>query len=61
MSAVGLDHAGEGLLKQSKEAGVDVSAMIRPPSSGNGMEVGTATYAAVHDHRYVFDCASYML
>jgi hypothetical protein len=51
VSAVGLDHAGEGLLAHSKKAGVDVSAMLRPESTGLGVEVGTATYAAVHDHR----------
>lgn len=64
MSAVGMDHAGEGLLLHSKHAGVDVSAMLRPPKSGSGSgrgsitmggsggeDMGTATYAAVHDHR----------
>ena len=64
VSAVGLDHAGEGLLLHSKHAGVDVSAMLRPPRSviggvkgsdrvgdSRGEEMGTATYAAVHDHR----------
>lgn len=53
VSAVGHDHAGEGLLKQSKHAGVDVSAMVMPSSDEVGYDVGTATYAAVHDHRYV--------
>ena len=51
VSAVGLDHAGEGLVKHGKKAGIDVSAILRPPSSGTGDDIGTATYAAVHDHR----------
>ena len=50
VSAVGLDHEGDGLLKHSGKLGIDISAISRPQSKDRE-RYGTATYAAIHDHR----------